>query len=42
MIDIKILRETPDVVRKDLKRRNLDTAIVDRIVALDRFSFLEI
>jgi len=36
MIDIKILRETPDVVRKDLKRRNLDTAIVDRIVALDR------
>jgi len=35
MIDIKLIRETPDVVRKDLEKRGMDTAIVDRVASLD-------
>jgi len=35
MIDIKLIRETPDVVRKDLEKRGIDTGIVDRVASLD-------
>jgi len=36
MIDIRILRETPEVVEKDLKRRGMDTSLVGQIVSLDK------
>lgn len=35
MIDIKFLRENPDVVRDSQKKRGEDVAIVDQILALD-------
>ncbi len=35
MIDIKIIRESPAIVRADLEKRGMDTAIVDRVVSLD-------
>ena len=35
MLDIKLLRETPDVVRADLRKRSRDPAVVDQVVALD-------
>jgi len=35
MIDIKFLRENPDVVRDSQKKRGEDVAIVDRILELD-------
>ncbi len=35
MLDIKRLRETPDEVREGLKRRWMDTALVDDALALD-------
>jgi seryl-tRNA synthetase len=35
MLDIKLLRETPDVVRADLRKRGRDVAVVDEVVALD-------
>lgn len=36
MIDIKLIRETPEVVKEDLKRRDMDTSLVDNLVSLDR------
>jgi len=36
MIDIRVLRETPDVVRKDLEKRGMDTSVVDEVVSLDK------
>lgn len=35
MLDIKLLRETPDVVKADLRKRGRDPAVVDEVVALD-------
>lgn len=35
MIDIKILRDNPDVVRQGLTKRNKDVSIVDDFLALD-------
>jgi seryl-tRNA synthetase len=35
MLDIKVLRETPDVVKADLRKRGRDPAVVDQVVALD-------
>src|SRR5688572_27455393 len=35
MLDIKLLRETPDVVRADLRKRGRDPAIVDQVRAKD-------
>lgn len=35
MLDINLFRSTPDVVRNDLTKRNLDPSIVDRIIELD-------
>ncbi|MHB1261473.1 MAG: serine--tRNA ligase [Thermoplasmatota archaeon] len=35
MLDIKLLRETPDVVRADLRKRGRDPAVVDQVIALD-------
>src|ERR1044072_5190565 len=35
MLDIKLLRETPDVVRADLRKRGRDAAAVDEVLALD-------
>lgn len=35
MLDIRLLRETPDVVRVDLKKRGRDVAVVDQVRTLD-------
>jgi seryl-tRNA synthetase len=35
MLDIKLLRETPDVVRADLRKRGRDPAVVDEVRRLD-------
>ncbi|MEK6984822.1 MAG: serine--tRNA ligase [Candidatus Thermoplasmatota archaeon] len=35
MLDIKVLRETPDVVRADLRKRGRDVAVVDAVRAKD-------
>ena len=35
MIDIKFLRENPDVVRASQKGRGEDVAIVDKVLAID-------
>jgi seryl-tRNA synthetase len=35
VLDIKVLRETPDVVRADLKKRGRDVAVVDAVRAKD-------
>jgi seryl-tRNA synthetase len=35
MLDIKLLRETPDVVRADLRKRGRDPAVVDQVLAKD-------
>lgn len=35
MLDLRLIREQPDVVRGSLTRRSMDTAIVDRILGLD-------
>jgi seryl-tRNA synthetase len=36
MLDIKLLRETPDVVRADLRKRGRDPAVVDQVLEQDR------
>lgn len=36
MIDIAMVRETPDVLRDALRRRNMDTSVVDQAVELDQ------
>lgn len=36
MIDIKLLRETPDILKKDLKKRGMDTSAVDDVISLDK------
>ena len=36
MLDIKLFRETPDVVRKDREKRGIDVGVVDEIIALDQ------
>ena len=36
MIDPKVLRESPDVLRESQRRRGEDVAIVDRLIELDR------
>ncbi|NPV56518.1 MAG: serine--tRNA ligase [Anaerolineae bacterium] len=35
MLDINLIRETPDVVRQALTRRNMDSSVVDQVQALD-------
>ena len=35
MLDINLVREEPDVVRDALQKRNMDTAVVDEMAALD-------
>jgi seryl-tRNA synthetase len=35
MLDIKLIREHPDLLRKALESRGLDSSIVDKILALD-------
>ncbi len=35
MLDINLFRETPEVVRQALERRQIDPAVVDRVLALD-------
>ncbi len=35
MLDINLIRETPEIVREALTKRNMDTAIVDEVQALD-------
>jgi seryl-tRNA synthetase len=35
MIDLRLIREQPDVVRDALGKRQMDTALVDRILAVD-------
>lgn len=35
MLDIRLIRETPDVVRAALANRNEDPSVVDRVLALD-------
>ena len=35
MLDIKRIRERPDEVREGLKRRWMDTALVDKVLELD-------
>lgn len=35
MLDIRLFRETPDVVRKDLTKRGRDVAVVDEVIGLD-------
>jgi seryl-tRNA synthetase len=35
MLDINLIRETPELVREALKLRSMDTAIVDEVQALD-------
>ncbi|MBN3037004.1 MAG: serine--tRNA ligase [Candidatus Diapherotrites archaeon] len=36
MLDIKLFRETPDIVRKDLKKRGRDPDVVDEVIRLDK------
>ncbi len=36
MLDIKLFRENPDVIKQDLVKRGEDTGIVDKIVELDK------
>ncbi len=36
MIDIKLIRENPDIVKENLKRRREDTKIVDEVIELDK------
>ncbi len=35
MIDITLIRETPDIVKESMRRRNMDTFVVDEVVKLD-------
>jgi seryl-tRNA synthetase len=35
MLDLKLIRETPDVVRESQRKRGEDVAVVDRLLALD-------
>ncbi len=35
MLDVRFIREQPDVVREALTRRQMETTIVDRILMLD-------
>lgn len=36
MLDINLIRENPELIKKALERRNLDTGIVDQLLELDR------
>jgi seryl-tRNA synthetase len=36
MIDIKIIRENPQLLKDALQRRNMDPAIVDQVAQLAR------
>jgi seryl-tRNA synthetase len=35
MLDINLLREQPDLIRDSLQKRNMDTSVVDQVLALD-------
>lgn len=35
MLDINLIRTTPEVVRKSLELRNMDTAVVDEVIKVD-------
>lgn len=35
MIDIELIRKTPEVVRESLKKRNVDERILDEVIAVD-------
>ncbi|MDP2624682.1 MAG: serine--tRNA ligase [Candidatus Peregrinibacteria bacterium] len=35
MLDINLFRDNPEIIKTDLKKRNMDTAIVDQIIELD-------
>jgi seryl-tRNA synthetase len=36
MLDINLFRNSPEVVKADLEKRNMDTAIVDNVIKLDQ------
>ena len=35
MLDIKLIRENPDIVREALRKRHMETDVVDEVIALD-------
>ena len=35
MLDIKLIRENPDIVREALHKRHMETDVVDEVIALD-------
>ncbi len=35
MLDIKILRRQPDLVKESLKRRKMDPSVIDEVLSLD-------
>ena len=35
MLDLKFIRENPDILRDGLERRHMDTSVVDEIIRLD-------
>ncbi|MEM4212358.1 MAG: serine--tRNA ligase, partial [Nitrososphaerota archaeon] len=35
MLDIKLMRQNPDIFRHGLRRRGIDPSIVDRCIAMD-------
>lgn len=36
MLDIKVIRETPDIVKESMRRRNMDASVVDAVLQLDK------
>ena len=36
MLDMKVIRETPDIVKESMRRRNMDTSPVDAVLQLDK------
>ena len=35
MLDIKLFRENPDLVKEGLMKRQMETGVVDEVIALD-------
>ncbi|HOO58685.1 MAG TPA: hypothetical protein PK273_05255, partial [Anaerolineaceae bacterium] len=35
MLDLKLIRENPELIREALRKRQIETDIVDQIIALD-------
>lgn len=36
MLDIKLIRETPDIVKKGIARKGADTKLVDAVLEIDK------